>query len=79
MFLIDTKTSMNRIKRNGDNVVSLFQQSVKSHPDKPCFIMIEGRQWTFREVDEYTNAVGNYFYEQGYRKVESCMSFIYAI
>lgn len=31
-------------------------------------VMIDERQWTFQEVDEYSNAVANYFHDQGYRK-----------
>ena len=55
-------------QNSGDNVVSLFQQTVRKYPNKTAMIMIDERQWTFQEVDEYSNAVANYFYEQGYRK-----------
>ena len=69
MFLLDVQPAMRRAQNNGDTVVTLFQKKVKEHPDKTAMIMIGERQWTFREMDEYSNAVGNYFYEQGYRKV----------
>ena len=29
--------------------------------------MVDGNQYTFKEVDEFSNQVGNYFYEIGYR------------
>jgi len=66
---------MRRYQKKGDTVVSLFQQRVKAHPDKIAMVMIEERQWTFQEVDEYSNAVGNYFYDQGYRKVRGWLFF----
>ena len=31
-------------------------------------MQVGGRQWTFREVDEYSNAIGNYLHESGYRR-----------
>jgi solute carrier family 27 fatty acid transporter 1/4 len=68
MFLLDIKPMMRRYQSNGDTIVSLFQATVRQHADKVAMIMIDERQWTFREVDEYSNAIGNYFYEQGYRK-----------
>ena len=33
-----------------------------------CYIMVDGKQYTFQEVDDLANQVGNYFYELGYRK-----------
>lgn len=68
MYLLDIGPKMREYQRNKDNVVTLFQQTVKRHPDRVAMVMIDERKWTFREVDEYSNAVGNYFYEQGYRK-----------
>ena len=29
--------------------------------------MVDGKQYTFKEVDELSNQVGNYFYDLGYR------------
>src|SRR6218665_876975 len=59
---------MRRYQKNKENVVSLFQKVVKEHPNKVAMVMIDERQWTFREVDEYSNSVANYFHDQGYRK-----------
>jgi solute carrier family 27 (fatty acid transporter), member 1/4 len=64
MYLVDIETKMRRYARNGDTVVSLFEQTVKRHPDKVAMIMIDERKWTFRELDLYSNQIANYFYEQ---------------
>lgn len=46
----------------------MFQNVVRRHPDKVAFIY-EGTddKWTFRRLDEYSNAVANFFYQQGFR------------
>jgi acyl-CoA synthetase (AMP-forming)/AMP-acid ligase II len=62
--LIDNETKMRRYNRNGDTAVTLFEQTVKKHPDKLAIIMIDERKWTFRELDLFSNQVANYFYEQ---------------
>ena len=31
-------------------------------------VMIDEREWTFAEIDEYSNTVGNFFHSKGYRK-----------
>jgi len=64
LYLIDIESKMRRYARNGDTAVSLFQHTVKRHPDKVAMIMIDERQWTFRELDLYSNQIANYFYEQ---------------
>lgn len=41
---------------------------VLRHPDKVAFIYeATDEKWTFRRLDEYSNAVANFFYEQGFR------------
>lgn len=68
LFLLDVGPKMKRYQKNKDNVVTLFQQTAKRHPDRVAMVMIDEREWTYQEVDDYSNAVGNYFYEQGFRK-----------
>ena len=68
LFLLDIKPTMSRYQRNNESAVTLFQQTVKRHPHKIAMTMIDERSWTFQEADEYSNVVGNYFYELGYRK-----------
>lgn len=37
------------------------------HPQKPCLIY-EGREWSFREVNEFSNRIANLFQQYGYKK-----------
>jgi len=73
-FLLDVKLKIWKYQSNGDTVVSLFQKTVAADPDKVAMVMIDEQQWTFREMDEYSNKVANYFFEQGYRKVRGSES-----
>ncbi|XP_010210281.1 PREDICTED: long-chain fatty acid transport protein 1 [Tinamus guttatus] len=46
----------------------MFRDVVRRHPDKLALIYeATGEKWTFRWLDEYSNAVANYFYQQGFR------------
>jgi len=67
-FLINSKLKMKKIQQEGGNLVTLFKERVKEHPNKIAFIGIDGITMTFREVDEFSNQVANYFHGQGYRK-----------
>lgn len=59
---------MRKYQRDGETLPSIFQKTVQKHPNKLAFIMVDGNQYTFREVDELSNQVANYFYESGFRK-----------
>jgi len=43
----------------------VFQQLCARHPDKVLFYY-GNDEWTFRQVDEFSNKVANYFIGQGY-------------
>ncbi|XP_010121230.1 PREDICTED: long-chain fatty acid transport protein 1 [Chlamydotis macqueenii] len=46
----------------------MFQDVVRRHPDKVALIYeATGERWTFRRLDEYSNAVANYFHQQGFQ------------
>jgi len=68
VFLISSKRMMKKYEKSGQTVVTLFQEKVKLHPDKIAFAMVDGRQWTFREIDEHSNAIANYYHDNGFRK-----------
>ncbi|XP_065580779.1 long-chain fatty acid transport protein 4-like isoform X2 [Artemia franciscana] len=55
---------MKYCQKNNLNVPMIFEENVRRHPDKVCFIY-EDREWTFAEVDEYSNRVANFFSSQG--------------
>lgn len=50
-------------------VPALFHERVLKHPNRVMFIEAE-RQWTFKEVDEYTNRLANYFAAKGLKAGE---------
>lgn len=37
------------------------------HPQKTC-IIYEGQEWTFLEINEFSNRIANLFQQQGYKK-----------
>ncbi|XP_053138290.1 long-chain fatty acid transport protein 4 [Hemicordylus capensis] len=49
-------------------IPKLFQETVQRHPEKVALVF-QGtdESWTFRQLDEYSNKVANYLYEQGFR------------
>lgn len=53
--------------RAKSTIAKLFQEQVKKHPQKPCFLF-EDQTWTFQQVDDYSNKIANFFHESGYRK-----------
>ncbi|CAK9807301.1 Long-chain fatty acid transport protein 4 [Anthophora plagiata] len=48
-------------------VADVFRQHVRRHPDKVCFIC-EDQEWTFQQVEDYSNKIATVFKTQGYRK-----------
>lgn len=49
------------------NITDIFSITVNKYPHKIAF-RFEDRSWTFREVDEYTNRIANFFKSKGYEK-----------
>lgn len=49
------------------SVADIFQQHVRRHPNKVCFIF-EDQRWTFQQVEDYSNKVATVFSTYGYRK-----------
>ncbi|CAL8126308.1 unnamed protein product [Orchesella dallaii] len=64
--------SIGRAQRYNESVISLFDKNVKKHPNKVCFYF-EEEVWNFRDVDEASNRVANYFASQGLKKGD-CVS-----
>ncbi|ESP05040.1 hypothetical protein LOTGIDRAFT_205996 [Lottia gigantea] len=67
MFLIKMKLDISHYNKSNFTIGKIFESLVKKHPAKPCFIC-EDTTWTYQDVDNITNRIGNYFYEAGYRK-----------
>jgi len=55
---------MRRYRKNCDTVVTLFEGTVRRYPDKVALVMVDGKSWTFRDLDLYSNMVANCFREQ---------------
>ena len=47
-------------------VPQAFAETVKKHPDKIALIF-EDQKWTFRDLEEFSNRVANYFLRAGYK------------
>ncbi|NXX58269.1 S27A1 protein, partial [Scopus umbretta] len=82
--LLRVKYKLRKHQKAKSTVPKMFQDVVRRHPDKVALIYeATGEQWSFRRLDEYSNAVANYFYQQGFRLgdviaifMESCPEFV---
>lgn len=67
-MLLRVKYKLRKHQKAKSTIPKIFQDVVRRHPDKVALIYeATGEQWTFRSLDEYSNAVANYFYQQGFR------------
>lgn len=48
------------------SIGQLFSAHATKSPDKICMVF-EGREWTFKEVNDLSNRVANVFYQHGYK------------
>ncbi|KAM9514160.1 long-chain fatty acid transport protein 1 [Guaruba guarouba] len=66
--LLRVKYELRKHQKAKSTVPKMFQEVVLRHPDKVALIYeATGEQWTFRRLDEYSNAVANCCYQQGFR------------
>ena len=56
-------------------VPKLFTQTAKKFPEKVMFYF-EDETWTFQQVEDYSNAVANFFLSLGYSKGDSMALFM---
>lgn len=56
-------------------LVDLFRDAVKENKNKVCFIS-EGQEWTYQEIDEYSNRVARCFLNMGYQKGDEVALFM---
>lgn len=52
---------------NNETVGICLEKQADKRPEKVIYIY-EDKKWTFKEFNNYTNQIANYFYQQGYRK-----------
>lgn len=56
-----------RCQRKNVSIADVFHKYVAKHPQKACFLY-EGREWSFREVNDMSNRVANLFQQHGFKK-----------
>ncbi|XP_076237411.1 fatty acid transport protein 1 [Calliopsis andreniformis] len=54
-------------QKGNRSVADVFRQHVKKHPNKVCFIY-EDEEWTFQQVEDYSNKIATVFKTHGYHK-----------
>lgn len=65
--LLKTDFKMARLKNSNASVTSVFKQNVIRNPSK--VIMVDGyKEWSAKEVDEFSNQIANYFISKGFKK-----------
>lgn len=70
--------------REKNTIAKIFQKTASKYPEKTALIFQgTGESWTFRQLDEYSNRVANFFYSQGFRSgdvvalfMESCNQYV---
>ncbi|KXJ79609.1 hypothetical protein RP20_CCG028499 [Aedes albopictus] len=60
-------TLVKKYNRQNATIADIFAEYVAKQPEKVCFIF-EGREWTFKEVSDYSNRVANVFHTHGYKR-----------
>ncbi|CAD6996797.1 unnamed protein product [Ceratitis capitata] len=56
-----------RYERENLTIADVFQMQVKQNPNKHAIIS-DTQQWTFRQLEEFSNRVANFYHAQGFRK-----------
>ncbi|KAI4486758.1 hypothetical protein M0804_006128 [Polistes exclamans] len=54
-------------EKNNKSVADLFREQVTRHPNKAC-IIFEDQEWTFQQLEDFSNKVATTFKNHGYRK-----------
>ncbi|CAL9693184.1 unnamed protein product [Knipowitschia caucasica] len=65
--LVRVKLALWSYMKNGSNILDVFAETVKRHPNKPALIYeATGETWTFTQLDELSNAVAHWAQDQGW-------------
>lgn len=56
-----------RCQKKNVAIWDLFHHYVAKHPQKAC-IIYDGQEWSFRDVNEFSNRIANLFQQHGYKK-----------
>lgn len=63
------------MRRGNRSVPKIFQSICSSQPNKTLF-HYQDEQWTFKQVDEFSNKIVNYFLAQGFQKGDEIALFM---
>ncbi|QWU16643.1 non-ribosomal peptide synthase domain TIGR01720/amino acid adenylation domain-containing protein [Paenibacillus sophorae] len=58
-----------QMPQNGETLITLFERGVKAAPDR-CALVYQGKQMTYREVNEQSNKLALFLRQQGVEKEE---------
>ncbi|XP_063287487.1 long-chain fatty acid transport protein 4-like [Pelobates fuscus] len=84
MTLLRVKLQVKKHLREKSTIPRIFKECVKRHPNKTALIF-EGSDatWTFKELDDFSNAVANFLHAEGYRSgdviglfMENCNEYV---
>uniref|UniRef100_H0YZR3 Long-chain-fatty-acid--CoA ligase n=1 Tax=Taeniopygia guttata TaxID=59729 RepID=H0YZR3_TAEGU len=68
LVLCGLKWQVWRHMREKNTIAKIFQKTARKYSEKTALIFQgTGESWTFRQLDEYSNQVANFFYSQGFR------------
>ncbi|KFO82431.1 Long-chain fatty acid transport protein 4 [Cuculus canorus] len=68
LVLLRVKWQVWKHVKEKNTVAKIFQKTASKYPEKTALIFQgTGESWTFRQLDEYSNQVANFFYGQGFR------------
>ncbi|XP_067947380.1 long-chain fatty acid transport protein 1-like [Watersipora subatra] len=77
IVLLKLKKQIKTFSSRKIGVPSIFYEVCDRQPEKLCFIdALEGRKWTYREVDTYSNQVANHFLSLGCQPGDSVAVFM---
>ena len=65
MALMAIQKDVRRYVAEKTIIPDLFVRTAAKHKDKPA-ILYEDEVWTFQDIENYSNAVANYFRNEGY-------------
>ena len=77
LILLKLKRQIKSLTKERKGIPSMFYEVCDRDPAKTCFIdAIEGRYWSYKEFDDYSNQIGNYFLSLGYQPGDSVAVFM---
>ena len=65
LILLSVRRSIKSCLAENTIIPDLFVRTAAKHKDKPA-ILYEDEVWTFQDIENYSNAVANYFRNEGY-------------